>query len=249
MSGQMSGKYEVIQSKSADYTVDPGDDAVVFTAATALTCTLYSPVGKYFRASPQGGRVMIINAAASINTVTVASASGGSIVGLSVLSPGQVAVYISDGQGNWYAESGAGGSSIGAAQTIRVNLTSANILAMFATPVAVIPAPGTGKLIIPDVIVTEWVPTATQYASGGATIFQYDSTANGAGVNSCNTTIAAAIINAATEDTTVLRGSGTIAAASSGFLNKGIFISNATGAFTTGTGVARITATFRILTP
>lgn len=249
MASAFGGNYANFTPITGAYTALTSDDAVIATLATAATVTLYSPAGALLRNSTPGGRIMIANLATSAAPLTLATAAG-TIVGPTILSPGQVGTYFSDGIGTWYAESGSsGGAGAGALITAQVALTSANILAMYATPVQIVAAPGAGKILVADTIVTEWVPTATQYAAGGAVIFQYDSTINGAGVNTCNTTIAAAIVNAATEDTTILRGSGTVAAAASGFLNKGLFISNASGAFTTGTGVARITISYRVYTP
>ena len=46
-------------------------------------------------------------------------------------------------------------------------LTAAQIIAMFTTPVAITPVPGTGKAVIIDSIVVEIVRTSTQFTGGG----------------------------------------------------------------------------------
>jgi hypothetical protein len=113
------------------------------------------------------------------------------------------------------------------------NLTTANILGMFATPVVLIPAPGAGKSIVVDYILFRMIATATSFASGGVVTIGYN---GGAAVAN---TLAAAIINAAgpgTVDTLVVTGASNITATQ----NAAVQISNATGAFTTGTGNANI---------
>jgi hypothetical protein len=116
---------------------------------------------------------------------------------------------------------------------ISVPITSAQILAMSATPVQLLAAPGTGKnIVIKDVMFT-MVTTSTQYAGGGAVVVQLGSTALGAGVNTLQNTLAASVVTA---------GAGTsynildAANAYVGAANTGLFLSNQTAAFTTGTG-------------
>ena len=112
-------------------------------------------------------------------------------------------------------------------------LTSANILGMNATPVVLLPAPGAGKSIVVDYIMFRMIATATAYASGGVVTIGY---VGGAAV--CNT-FAASIINTAgpaTVDTILVVGTTNITCTQ----NAGIQITNATGAFTTGTGTANV---------
>jgi hypothetical protein len=247
MSGAFSSKYQRIQNVSANYTVDPADDAVVGTAATAFTITLYNPLGKYFKASPPGGRIMVVNSSTSAFPITIAAAAG-SIIGPAVISPGQTVTYTSDGSSNWYSDSGSNGGAAGSLLTTQVPVTAANIFAMYAAPVAQLPAPGANKVIVMDTIITQWALTATQFANGGAVIYQYDNTVHGAGVNTCTATVAAAVVNAAAAATSILTGTGAVAGASTAVVNKGVFISNATGAFDTGTGTGLTTFVYRIVT-
>lgn len=116
-----------------------------------------------------------------------------------------------------------------------VAITSANILAMYAAPVALIAAPGAGKNIVVHKVMMTMVTTATVYANGGVVVFQIAATANGGGT-ATTATIAAAVVNAVagTSYTTVIPVSYT------GTANTGLYISNQTAAFITGTGTATV---------
>ena len=126
-------------------------------------------------------------------------------------------------------------------QHATVALSSANILAMNATPVQLIAAPAAGKNIIVQKVMLTMVTTATQYASGGVVVFQIGNTAAGAGTATTGT-IAAAVVNAAagTSYTTV------VPVAYTGTAATGLFISNQTGAFTTGTGTGTVDIWYQV---
>src|SRR5438132_10080463 len=120
------------------------------------------------------------------------------------------------------------GSEVARADT--VVLGSAQILALFATPVTVIPAPLAGTIIVVDSITFNMLPTATQYTAGGVVTFQYS---GGAVVHTGS--IAAAVVLSASASYTSLSGlGGTMLAATA------VTVSNATGAFATGPGTAKI---------
>lgn len=141
-----------------------------------------------------------------------------------------------------------GGISSLTMQQAQVALTAANINGMYAAPVVIVAAPGAGLAIVVQEIIFEITTTATQFAAGGVVGFQYDSTINGAGTLVHAGTIPAATITA-TAGTTV---TGLWAASGSNGLvipaNKGIYISNQTQAFTTGTGTAKVWISYGILT-
>jgi hypothetical protein len=127
----------------------------------------------------------------------------------------------------------------GMEQHVTVNLSSANILAMSATPVQLIAAPGSGKTIVVDKIVFTITRTSTAYANGGAVIFQYGNTATGGGQQSADSTLASTVITGAAGTTVSLRNGAVISdLASTSIQNLGLFISNQTAAFITGTGTA-----------
>jgi hypothetical protein len=126
----------------------------------------------------------------------------------------------------------------------RFAITAANILAMNGAPVALLGAPGSGRLIQLYSVCFNMIPTATQFASGGVVTFVYTGTATAAHTGS----IAAAVVNSASASITLL---GALAAAGGTTVtadtNLGISITNATGAFTTGTGTAVVWINYAIL--
>jgi hypothetical protein len=123
-------------------------------------------------------------------------------------------------------------------QVAQVALTAANLLAMYAAPVQILPAPGAGLALVVYEILFEMKSTATQFASGGAVQFQFGNTANAGGTAVHAGTIPATVVNAAagTSLTGLWSASGTNGLTIPS--NTGLFISNASGAFTTGTGTA-----------
>jgi hypothetical protein len=129
-------------------------------------------------------------------------------------------------------------------QYATVNVTSANILAMFTTPVAILAAPGAGKAIVVDTILFEMTTTATAYASGGAVSFVY----HGGSVASHSGTIPASVVTAGAGTSNTQLGSPTAANGTTVPANTGIDITNATGAFTTGTGTAKVQIWYSVVT-
>lgn len=221
-------------TKTADYTVAAEDDVIPFShATTVLTATLHTPNG-YPAATKQGGRHLIVNSS-STQIILVATAAG-SIVGPSMLYPGQSARYESDGTGTWYCFNQPANTG-----QINVTLSSANILAMNATPVSLIPAPGAGKIIVVDHISLKMVTTATQYANGGALEFRYT---DGSGAK-VSADIAAAVITAgAGTSYTSVRG---VTTSLTNVVNAAVVVDNATAAFITGTGAGVIAIEYRVL--
>lgn len=138
----------------------------------------------------------------------------------------------------WVASGSATGS-----QTVQVALSSAQILALNATPVTLVAAPGSGKVILVQGITLKMVTTATAYANGGALEFRYT---DGSGAK-VSADIAAAVVTA---------GAGTSYTSVSGVTtsltnvaNAAIVIDNATAPFITGTGTAVVNVTYKVLTP
>lgn len=221
-------------TKTADYTIDPADDVIPFShASTVLTATLHTPNG-YPAAIKQGGRHLIVNSS-STQIILVATAAG-SISGPTMLYPGQSARYESDGVSTWHCFNTPSISG-----QVNVTLSSANILAMNGTPVSLIPAPGAGKVIVVDHISLKMVTTTTQYANGGAVELRYT---DGSGAK-VSADIAAAVITAgAATSYTSVRG---VTTSLTNVANSGIFITNATAAFITGTGSGVLTIQYRVL--
>jgi len=126
-------------------------------------------------------------------------------------------------------------------QTATVTLTQANIQAAYGAPVVLIAAPAAGKAIV---ILNAQIYTNFQtaaFANGGVTIVQYDTTIHGAGTNALSATIPAAEVTAASSQIYSLVGQ--TAGALTGVTAKGIYWSNATGAFTAGNAASTIVVT------
>jgi hypothetical protein len=126
--------------------------------------------------------------------------------------------------------------------TLRVPLTNLNYAAvavtaaefngMYAAPKLLLAAGGANTQIIIDQMVLAMTYGAAAFAAGGVVAAQYDSTVHGGGVLATATEAAADFQATAS---TSFRFAGSLAIAPfSTTVNKGIYLSNATGAFTTG---------------
>lgn len=131
-------------------------------------------------------------------------------------------------------------AGLGGVRHTQVALTAAQINGMYAAPVVLIAAPATGKAIAVNKLMFTITRSATAFASGGAAIIQYDSTVNGGGTQALDSTLAATVITGAAGTSISTRNGAIISDSTATIVAKGIYISNATGAFTTGTGTATI---------
>jgi hypothetical protein len=126
-------------------------------------------------------------------------------------------------------------------QVIQITLTAAQIIAMNATPVTIIPAPGAGKSILVDYIMIRFTYPASggvQFTGGGAVSAQYS---GGAAVA---TTLPAATITAAASADTVL---GNTAANITATQNAAITLTNATAPFAAGNGTLTVFVYYSVL--
>jgi hypothetical protein len=130
----------------------------------------------------------------------------------------------------------------------QVAMSNAEILGMYAAPKLLVAAPGAGNLLILDKIIINVVYGTVQFAAGGVVAPQYDSTVHGAGTLASSATIAAATVNGITSNS-IVGLTGLIAVtASAALVNKGFYLSNATGAFTTGDSTAVVDVWYRTVT-
>lgn len=232
----------VSQSKATDYTILSTDDIVIFTVTAASTATLPSTSGQYagyVLSNRTGGQgtVYIQNAATSTAGITIAAGSGDAIFGNSSVSPGQIVEATSNGQGIWTCANvgtSAGGAGV---QSKVVPLSSAQILALNATPVSLIASPGSGKATKVLNIGFKMTTTATQYANGGALEFRYT---DGSGTKVSADIAAAVVTTTAGVSYTNVMG---IEASLTMVTAAAIVVNNATAPFITGTG----TGTFYLL--
>jgi len=124
------------------------------------------------------------------------------------------------------------------ATSASVSVPLASFLGMYAAPVQIVPAPGANLLIVlkrAEIIMTYG---SAALAAGGVVAFQYDSTVHGAGVAASNTEQAADFFATASTTFAFVGVSGNTVGALpfSTTVNKGLYLSNATQPFTTGTG-------------
>ncbi len=129
-------------------------------------------------------------------------------------------------------------------QYASVAITAAEFNGMYAAPKLLIAAPGANTLILVERMELVMTFVAAAYAAGGIVAAQYDNTVHGGGVLATNSE-AAADFQAAASSTFAFSdiSSNTVGVLPfSQTVNKELYLSNATGAFTTGDGtwVAKI---------
>lgn len=117
-------------------------------------------------------------------------------------------------------------------QYTSVAITAAQFNGMYAAPKLLVAAAGANTLLVLDKVDLLMTYVSANYAAGGVVAVQYDSTANGAGVIA-STTLSAATFQAAVS-TGFMFNTGVVPQTFSTCVNKGLYLSNITGAFTTG---------------
>jgi hypothetical protein len=117
-------------------------------------------------------------------------------------------------------------------QYVAVPITAASFNGAYAAPVQLVAAPGANKLLVLDQVQLLLTYGTAAYAAGGVAAVQYDSTVHGAGVIA-STTQAAANFQV-TASTGIVFNRGVVAETFTTCVNKGLYLSNITGAFTTG---------------
>lgn len=113
-----------------------------------------------------------------------------------------------------------------------VAISAADFNGMYAAPKLLVAAGGANTLVVLDQLQLAMTYGAAAFAAGGVAAVQYDSTINGAGVIA-STTLSAATFQA-TASTTFTMNAGVVALPFTTTVNKGLYLSNITGAFTTG---------------
>jgi len=131
-------------------------------------------------------------------------------------------------------------------QYAEVDLTAAQWNGMYAAPVALVAAPGANKVIVVDKIVYNMTFVSAQYAAGGAVVAQYDSTVHGAG-SPAAATVAAATVNGYAASTGIMVDGAMASVAFTAMVNKGLYLSNDTAAFTTGDSTWKVQVWYRIV--
>lgn len=117
-------------------------------------------------------------------------------------------------------------------QYTTVAITAAQFNGMYAAPKLLVAAAGANTLLVLDQLQLVMTYNSAAFAAGGVAAVQYDSTANGAGVIA-STTLAAATFQS-TASNTYTMNAGVVALPFTTTVNKGLYLSNITAAFTTG---------------
>jgi len=117
-------------------------------------------------------------------------------------------------------------------QYATVAVTAAEFNGMYAAPKLLVAAGGANTLIVLDKLDLLMTYGSANYAAGGVAAVQYDSTANGAGVIA-SSTLSAATFQAAASTGFTFNG-GVVPQTFTTCVNKGLYLSNITAAFTTG---------------
>jgi len=135
------------------------------------------------------------------------------------------------------------------AATVTVTLSAAQIKALYDTPVQLVAAPGSGKLILIDSILWDIAFVSAQYTAGGAIQAQYGNTVHGLG-SPASASIAAATLNGVAASGFIANGSGAATLnAPATVENTAVFLSNATADFATGDSTATLYVRYRVVTP
>jgi len=131
-------------------------------------------------------------------------------------------------------------------QVKELDLTAANIIAMYTTAIEVVPAV-TGKAVIVDSVDFVLTGTVTQFTGGGVVGVQYKNTANGAGTL-VHADIAASVVTSATGKIYTTRIPVVLSSVATADINGiGLFISNQTAVFATGTGTGKIIVRYHLV--
>ncbi len=126
-----------------------------------------------------------------------------------------------------------------------VAVTAAEFNGMYAAPKLILAAAGANTMIVVDQMELVMTYVSANYAAGGVVAAQYDNTVHGAGVLATNSEAAADFQAAAS---TVFKFNGSVVLAPfSTCANKGLYLSNATGAFTTGDSPFVVKLHYRII--
>ncbi len=126
-----------------------------------------------------------------------------------------------------------------------VAISAANFNGMYAAPKLLVAAGGANTLVVLDQLQLVMTYGTAAFAGGGVAAVQYDSTANGAGVIA-STTLSAATFQAAASSTFTMNP-GVVVLPFTTTVNKGLYLSNVTGAFTTGDSTMVANIWYRVI--
>lgn len=214
------------------FTYDAATDSFVALADVGLSVTL--PSADIF----VGNASNVATARALSGDATISN-TGVITIGSGAISGSKIASHAVD-----YAQ-----IALDVAATATVTLTAAQIKALYDTPVQLIAAPGSGKLVLIDSILWDIAFVSAQYTLGGAIQAQYGNTVHGAG-SPASASIAAATLNGVAASGFIANGSGSATLnAPATVENTAVYLSNATQDFASGDSTVTLYVRYRIVTP
>lgn len=221
-----------------DYIFVTGSDASGMYQVSAVNTSVNPPTVSIvtFQAAAPVGTANILDDAVTFAKLQD-SVGGGSLIGEPTSTPGAEFQEVTLGNGLAFS-----GTTLVVPNTnliyTTVAITAAEWNGMYAAPKLLIAAPGANKLIVVEQMLLLMTFVSAAYAAGGVVAAQYDSTVHGAGVLATNSEAAADFAAAASTafQFEPISGNTVGALPFSTTVNKGLYLSNQTGAFTTGDG-------------
>ncbi len=246
----------ILSKNAGTQTISSGNLSVAAGNLSAGSSGAAGTVSSFPSAASKGSLKLVGVANTNDDAVTISNALHGQATVYSIpdvgASTGQILVKTAAlVSGNLVQASGTAGKVVdsgapasGLLQVASVALSAAEFNGMYAAPKLLIAAPGTNNLIVVDRAYLVMTFVSANYAAGGIVGFQYDSTAHGIGVLASNTEAAADFFAAASTTFAFTGNSGNTVGLMpfTTSVNKGLYLSNQTQAFTTGdsTWVAKI---------
>ncbi len=207
-----------------------------------------------YSATPNSGHILInptANSGNYITTITNASMGQPSVITIPdpttstadfVLAPAALVngnLVQASGTAGLVVDSGISGASIATAlksQTAIVTMTAAQVIAAYATPFLIVAAPASGFALMPTACQIITV-VSTAFTSGGIAQLQWGNTNHAGGTVALDATTPTAEITAATSQIYTQYGVPTTTVTAIATANGlGLYFTNATQAFATGTG-------------
>jgi hypothetical protein len=128
-----------------------------------------------------------------------------------------------------------------------VNVSSAQILSMYTTPVLLVPAQGSHKFIFVHDVFVEYARGATSYSNGSGVSFQYGNAGSDTSTTifmSSNIDLTGAASDFAGDPVIPFTTFGSL----SDWLNQGIYVGTSVNSFINGDGTLRIEVFYTIVT-
>lgn len=209
-----------------------GSDSIELMTVTAINTAVVPATITTSAFSPAGsvGTANLVNNAVTVAKMQQSTAYG--FFGNATGSTANVAQNNFDNLSLVYS-----GTTLGLAtnylQHARVTVSSAQYEALYATPLLAIAAPAAGHQLVVDYALWNYTYGTAAYAAGGNLILQYGNTIHGAGTGAIT-----AFTPTGFSDQTASTAIKTTGIYAVGALNAatGLYLSNASGAFTTGDG-------------